>query len=477
MRTLASPQEVVEHALAVSRADGCVAIVDESSTANVRWANNTLTTNGVTIDRRVTVVATIGGASASAAGVVSRTGATDDEAIDQLVARAEAAARSAMPAEDAGPLVDGSGSSATWAGPVDRTDAGIFRAIAPALGEAFDRARSEDRLLFGYAEHDLTTTFLGTSAGLRARHDQPSGNLQLNAKSADGERSAWAGVGTEDFTDVDLAAVDRDLRTRLDWAQRSLTLPAGRYETILPPTAVADLMINLYWSAGARDAHDGRSAFSAAGGGTRLGETISDLPLSLRSDPALPGLACAPFVTARSSGGSQSVYDNGLPLAPTEWLRDGTIAALTQTRHSAALTGGALTPAIDNLILEGRQPGQSGAVGQSTSAGQSLDDLIGTTERGLLVTCLWYIREVDPRTLLLTGLTRDGVYLVERGEVTGAVNNFRFNESPMGLLRRIQEVGASVRTLPREWSDYFTRASMPPLRVADFNMSSVSQAH
>ena len=102
--------------------------------------------------------------------------------------------------------------------------------------------------------------------------------------------------------------------------------------------------------------------------------------------------------------------------------------------------------------------------------------MVASTERGLLLTCLWYIREVDPRTLLLTGLTRDGVYLVENGEVAGAVNNFRFNESPVDLLSRIVEAGATEHTLPREWSDYFTRAAMPALRIADFNMSSVSQA-
>jgi predicted Zn-dependent protease len=102
--------------------------------------------------------------------------------------------------------------------------------------------------------------------------------------------------------------------------------------------------------------------------------------------------------------------------------------------------------------------------------------MIASTRRGLLLTCLWYIREVDPQTLLLTGLTRDGVYLVEGGEVTGVVNNFRFNESPVGMLSRVTEVGATERTLPREWGDYFNRAAMPPLRVDGFNMSSVSQA-
>jgi predicted Zn-dependent protease len=106
----------------------------------------------------------------------------------------------------------------------------------------------------------------------------------------------------------------------------------------------------------------------------------------------------------------------------------------------------------------------------------SLDEMIASTERGLLLTCLWYIREVDPQTLLLTGLTRDGVYLVENGKVQGAVNNFRFNESPVDLLGRISEVGRTEHTLPREWNDYFTRTAMPPIRVGDFNMSTVSQA-
>ena len=111
-----------------------------------------------------------------------------------------------------------------------------------------------------------------------------------------------------------------------------------------------------------------------------------------------------------------------------------------------------------------------------TGATATLEEMVAGTRRGLLLTCLWYIREVDPQSLLLTGLTRDGVYLVEDGEVVGEVNNFRFNESPVGLLSRVAEAGATRRALRREWSDYFTRTAMPPLRIADFNMSTVSKA-
>ena len=111
-----------------------------------------------------------------------------------------------------------------------------------------------------------------------------------------------------------------------------------------------------------------------------------------------------------------------------------------------------------------------------TGGSASMDEMIASTERGLLLTTLWYIREVDPTTLLLTGLTRDGVYLVEDGKVTAAVNNFRFNESPLDLLRRATQAGIAEPTLPREWGDWATRASMPSLRIPDFHMSSVSQA-
>lgn len=453
------PQEMVERALELSRSDDCVVIADETSTANLRFAGNTLTTNGVARSARLTVISIAG----SGVGVVSRA-AVRDEQIADVVEAADAAARDAAPAEDARELAAGDGGGAGWDDPVEPTTIEVFRGFAPALGDAFAAAEAGGRRLYGFAEHTLTTTFLGSSRGLRLRHDQPTGRLELNAKSPDMTRSAWTGVATRDFSDVDVAALDARLDQRLAWAKNRVELPAGRYETLLPPTAVADLLIYMYWSAGARDAADGRSVFSKPGGGTRIGESLSGTPLRLYSDPAAPGIECAPFVLAHASSREESVFDNGLPVGRTEWISDGRLAALRQTRHSAELTGQPFTPGIDNLVMEG------------PSAGRSLDDMIASTRRGLLLTCLWYIREVDPQTLLLTGLTRDGVYLVEDGEVVGEVNNFRFNESPVDLLGRLTEVGGSVHTLPREWSDYFTRTVMPPIRVPDFNMSTVSQA-
>ncbi|WP_333769526.1 metallopeptidase TldD-related protein [Streptomyces sp. IBSBF 2435] len=461
MSTTTKPHELVERALELSAADGCVVIADEESSANLRWAGNALTTNGVTRGRTLTVIATVDGGQGAASGVVSRTAVTADE-LEPLVRAAEAAAREAGPAEDAQPLVTGVPQSADFTDAPAETASGVFAAFAPALGEAFALARAGGRQLYGFAFHSVTSTYLGTSAGLRLRHDQPNGTLEVNAKSPDRTRSAWAGAATRDFTDVDPLALDAELAQRLAWAERRIDLPAGRYETLLPPSAVADLMVYQLWSSGARDAAEGRTVFSRAGGGTRVGEQLAALPLTLRSDPVEPGLESAPFVVAHASGDDASVFDNGLPVGPVDWLRDGTLRNLPTTRHSAALTGLPMAPAADNLILEG-------------GGKRSLAEMVAGTERGLLLTCLWYIREVDPATLLLTGLTRDGVYLVEGGEVSGVVNNFRFNESPVDLLGRAVEAGRSERTLPREWSDYFTRAAAPALRVPDFNMSSVSQ--
>jgi predicted Zn-dependent protease len=471
-----TPQETVERALAAARCDDCVVIADETSSANLRWAANSLTTNGVTRSRQLTVIAISRNGAGAQAGVVSRAGVRRDQVADVVQAAEQAAAQSS-PAEDAQALLRPADREAfgvkeeaqpgqpSWDDAPGGTGIGVFATFAPALGEAFAAAAAAGRKLYGYAEQTLTSTFLGTSTGLRLRHDQPTGKVDINAKSAEPAASAWTGRATSDFTAVDVPAMAAELGRRLDWARRQVDLPAGRYETLLAPGAMADLFIYLYWSAGAKDALDGRTVFSRPGGGTRVGERLASVPVTLRSDPGASGMRCAPFVIARRSGREESVFDNGLAIPPVDWLRDGVLTALAQTRWTAGVSGLPATPSTDNLILE------------SAAGAGGMDDLIAGTRYGLLVDCLWYIREVDPQKLLLTGLTRDGVYLVENGEVTGAVNNFRFNESPVGLLGRLAAVGSTVPALAREWGDSFTRSAMPPARFEGFNMSSVSQAN
>jgi predicted Zn-dependent protease len=310
----------------------------------------------------------------------------------------------------------------------------------------------------------MTTTYLGTSTGLRRRFDQPDGRVEINGKSADYTQSAYVDQHTNDFTDVDAEALTDSLLQRLDWSTRRIDLPAGRYETILPAGPVAALTLYGYLSAAARDAEEGRSVFSAGDNATRIGETLSPHPLRLYSDPTYPGLQCAPFpIVTASAWGVFSVFDNGYPTGATDWISDGRLTNLITNRGWAARSGAEPHPPIENLILDG-------------NGTADLDDMIADTERALLLTTLWYIREVDPQTLLMTGLTRDGVYLVENGKVQGAVNNFRFNESPIDLLRRATQVGRTVPAMSREWNDFFRRTAMPPLRIPDFNMSTVSKA-
>ncbi|WP_240757821.1 metallopeptidase TldD-related protein [Nakamurella flava] len=467
---LLTPEQIVESALAASRADGCVVVVTVGSEANVRWANNTVTTNGVSAALSWYVVSVVGAATGVVAASAAAAGsARDVAAVVRESHEAARAAAAAGPARDARPLVEPDasmpdGGVQDLAEPPAQTSFGVYSGLLEDLGAAFGQARATDRILYGFARHEVDTVYLGSSTGLRRRWVQPTGSLELNAKSADLTRSSWAGVSTADFTDVDLTAMDATLTRRLDWARRRVDLPPGRYDTVLPPTAVADFMVYLAWSAGGRPAHEGRSVFSKSGGGTRIGERLTDRALTVFGDPGYPGLAAQPFVTAAGSSDEVSVFDNGAPVGRVDLVRDGVISGLLHTRASAAEYAEPFAPPVDNVVVTGGDPGRS------------IDDIVAGVDRGLLVTSQWYLREVDPMTLLLTGLTRDGVFLVERGEVVGAVTNFRFNMSPLDVLRQAVDVGATVPTLSREWSDWFTRSAMPPILVQGFNMSSVSQA-
>jgi predicted Zn-dependent protease len=462
MDTTPLPHQLVDRALGLPGADHRVVIARTTYAANLRWANNTLTTNGAGVRSHVTAISYLDRGEGVSVAAIAGT-AVSHQQVAELVAAADRAAAEAVPAPDAMPLVTGDVDADWVEGPVE-TGIGVYADLAPGLGEAFGSARAAGRVLYGFVDHEMTTTHLGSTTGLRRRHVQPTGHWGCTAKPADLSSSAWVGGATRDFRDVTAAAMDAELAERLGWARRTLDLPPGRYDTVLPPTAVADLMIYAYWCAGDQAARDGQSAFGRPGGGPRIGERLSRHGIELISDPAYPGLEATPFVAVASSDDDTSAFDNGLALGATRWVEDGTLRQLVRTRHAAQRHGEQATPAIDNLVL--RDPRGAGSV----------DDLVAGVERGLLVTCLWYIREVDPQTLLLTGITRDGVYLVEGGEVTGAVNNFRFNESPVSILDRYESASATVPTFSREWGDDFPRTAMPALRVPDFHMSTVSRA-
>jgi predicted Zn-dependent protease len=455
-------QELVEHGITTADgagADGCVVLVEEASHADVRFALNTTTTNGVQRSRTVSVVAIAG----TSVGTAMRTGVVGEAGVEEMVAAALADAKAAPPAEDAFPLVGGLADARSFDRAPEETDASALDHVLSSLSGAFERARARDAVLAGFAEQDVATLYLGTSTGLRRAHVQPTGAVNLVGRTADGTGSAWVGQPT---IAPSLQEMEEEIWRRLDWARKTVALEAGRYEVILPPSGVGDLMATLsFYGMSGQDAHDGRTVFSREGGGTRAGETVSPLPFTLYGDPTEPGVECAPFVATGASSSEVSVFDNGLPIGRTDWIRDGVLAHLRYHRAGAAKYGAEMAPFVDNLVLR---------CGEYD--GGSVDDMVARTERGLLLTCLWYIRQVDPATALETGLTRDGVYLIENGAVVAATNNFRFNESPVDLLARATEAGTPVRSLGREFGEYLNRTIMPPLRIPDYNMSSVSQA-
>ena len=452
-----TPQEIAERALGHASGPGQLAvIVTQTSQVNLRWAANTTTTNGALSGTQVDIVAMDRG-TATVSGQVR---SPDD--VTSLVDRARAAAADAPPVEDSRPLPSPQGAAVDWADEPGAASPEDLRRLAQGLAGAFTDAHGLTNS--GYAERDVTTTYLATTTGTVLRHEQVQGRAEFTARADDGRRSAWEGFADPDL-DVDVESVMARIRESLAVQRRPIRVPAGPQTVILSPSATADLMVDLYYSADARSALEGRSVF-AGPEGPRLGDVLGH-GVTLSSDPQHtgPGMRCAPFEYAAASSDSTSVFDNGLPLTRTEWVADGRLANLVSTRHTSTALGRPVTPGIDNLEL-------------SMAAGHgSVADLISRTERGLLITCLWYNRVVDPQTLLLTGLTRDGVYVVRDGALVGAAGNFRYNESPVSLLGRILDASDPERTLPREMGDYFNRVRMPALVTAEFNLSTASEAH
>jgi predicted Zn-dependent protease len=332
--------------------------------------------------------------------------------------------------------------------------------ILESVRAILEESRQSGLRCFGYAQATASQQLLGTKTGVRLEGRRRAASLTLTLKTRDLKRSVWSGTAASRLSDLDPLAMYQALSRRLAQTERAVELPAGHYQVILEPSAVADLILRLMWEMHARGADEGRTVF-AGKSGSRVGEEMYAPEVALDSDPHDPEMRVPSFVHSLRSSEYGSVFDNGLAAPAAVWVEDGVQRELICPRRWAQDHGHPVRPDVDNLRMRGTQT--------------SLEDMIASTERALLVTSLWYIRDVDPATLLLTGLTRDGVFLVEHGEVVGAVNNFRFNESPVGVLRRTVEIGSPELALSREVGDEaFVKA--PPIRVENFFMSSVSDA-
>ena len=451
--------QAVEIGLESLGSGGGVVVGEDSQTANLRWANSQLTTNGSINEQSLSVVAFVPMSEGVGTGVASGQIRTREDVL-ALVAAAKASGVASGPSEDVAELVLGPVSDDFMTNPEGADLSGINH-VAAGLGDVMRNSEAE---FFGYAEHSQDTLFIGTSAGTRIRFAQATSRFELCAKSVARDRSAWSGQGGTSLLTTDVQSHAQSVLQGLEYQKNRIDIEPGRHKVALSASAVADLMIYLMWTASAREAAQGRSVFSAAEGKTRVGEQLSTRSFNLVSDPRLSGLETLDHVVSLGASSMSSPFDTGLEIPKTKIIENGKLSALASSRHAAKEASLPFTPLADNIHV------------YDEAGNGSLAETAARMGDGLLVTCLWYIREVDPQSLLLTGLTRDGVYVVRGGEIVGATSNFRFNDSPVSLLGRILDAGESRDCLPREWADWFSRARVAPLVIDGFNLSTKSDA-
>ncbi len=435
-------QAIVDRALKLSKADAVRVSVNSSRETNLRFADNQMSTSGVTTNSTIRIQSVFGQRKASVV-----TNDRSDEGLRRAVAQSEALARLAP--ED--PEYLGELPPQTYT-PVhawfDRTAELSAEDRAKAAMTALAPARAaKDLTVAGFIICNASASAIGNSAGLFAYHRGTSANYTLTARTTDGTGSGWVGSESNDWTAIDFQSV----ATRaIDKARRSrnpVGIEPGRYTVIFEPEATANLVSLMGGAFQARSADEGRSAFSKAGGGTRLGEKIVDERVTLITDPGDPLILGSPF------------DGEGMPTAKQAWVQNGVLNQLAYNRFWANKQGKTATVGAQSLRM--------------ASGSDTIESMIASTTRGVLVTRLWYLRPLDARTLMYTGLTRDGTFLIENGKIARSIKNFRFNDSPLFMLNNLEGVGAAVRTAGGEGGP---GVAMPPIKVRDFNFSSSSDA-
>ncbi len=436
-------QAIAERVLKMSAADQTRVTIVSSRGGNTRFADASISTSGAVEDRSVTVTATVGRRRASAT-----TNVLDDASLQRTVDMAARLARLAPEDPELMPEL-GAQTYASVAAFVGRTADLDPEARATAVRRAVDAANAAGKAagqLFsaGFLEANARVVAVATSAGLFAYHPTTDAGFSVTARTSDGTGSGWASGGARDWAAVDPAGIGRMAAQKAVASRSPQAMDPGAYTAVLEPQAVSDLVPLLAPALNARAADEGRSPFSKPGGGTRIGEKVMDERVTLYSDPSDPQLLGSPF------------DGDGLPLGRVVWIDKGVLRNLSYTRFWAQ--------------KQGEQPtGNALAGGLALTGGtRSTEEIVAGCERGILVTHFFYIRSLEPRTVLQTGLTRDGTFLIEKGKITKALKNFRWNESPLLMLNRLEDIGRSELTAAGRL--------MPALRISRFEFSSLSDA-
>ena len=435
--TSAEAQDLIARTLKFSKADAIRVNVGSTRESNVRFAANQMSTAGLSSTTTIRIQSVFGKRKASAV-----TNSRTDEGLKRAVEQSEALARLAP--EDPEYLGElGPQQYRPVAAWFDGTASLSADERAKAALSALGPARAaNDLTVAGFLVTRARSTAIGSNAGLFAYHRNTDANYSLTARTNDGTGSGWAAAAQNDWSKLDFAAVAKRAIDKARASRNPTALEPGRYTVVLEPDATSDLIPLMANALQARSAEEGRSAFTKAGGQTKVGEKIVDERVTLVSDPADPLILASPFDA------------EGMPLARQTWIERGVLKQLAYSRFWANKQGKTPTGGANSLRLEGGT--------------QTLDEIIATTQRGILVTHCWYIRAVDQRTLVYTGLTRDGTFLIENGKIARAIKNFRFNESPLFMLNNLDAIGRPVRTSGGD--------AMPALRVRDFSFTSLSDA-
>jgi predicted Zn-dependent protease len=439
-------RRLCERVLSLTRAEGCQVSVTSGAHGNTRYAANEISTAGDTADATLTVSARFGKRTASVT-----TNAFDDAGLKRAQEASERLARLAPENPELMPLLPAQRYQEV---PAFFAATAAFDAArrADAVVQATDAVQRAGLVAAGFFDRTAGAGAVANSAGLFAYHASTLATHTLTVRTPEGDGSGWAGTGHNDAARLaNPAGLAERAIHKARGGREPMALEPGRYTVVLEPTAVGNLLGLLGGPFNARTADEGRSFFSVRGGGTKLGQRVADERVTIVSDAQDPDLLTRPYT------------GEGLPTERLVWIENGVLKNLAYDRFWADKQGVKPTPPTGGLRLMG---------GTAT-----LEELIAGVDRGLLVTRFWYIRSVDPRTLLYTGLTRDGVFQIEQGRVTRAVRNFRFNESPIAMLGNLVALGRPERVAGGEGGGGFgATLVVPPLVVRDFNFTSVSEA-
>ena len=450
---------LADKVLSFAKADETRVVIASNWSGNTRFAGGEITTSGGVTDTTLSVVSTTGKRRASVSSNVF-----DDAALHRTVDLAERLAKLAPEdpeiMAELGPQsyasVDSFVEATADLGP--ETRAAAAKRVIQRAGEAGNAAG--DVFVAGFLEANAGARAIATSKGLFAYHRSTDANLSTTVRTPDGTGSGWASGGARDWAKLDPAALGTTAARKAVASRDPVAIEPGMYTVVLEPQAVADLVPLLGGAFNARAADEGRGTFSKRGGGTRLGEKVMDERVTIYSEPADPDLLAQPFDA------------EGLPLTRRVWVENGVLKNFSYSRFWAQKQGKEPT---GGGAGGGGGGGGGGGFGGGFPGGlkmvggtKSTDELIAGTQRGILVTHFFYIRFLDQRTVLVTGLTRDGTFLIESGKITKALKNFRWNESPLFMLNKIEELGKAERTAAGQ--------VMPSIRVKDFNFTSLSDA-